>query len=196
MPSSDVAAAPGPTVDHAQPAKNEAVDWDELYRAHAATVARWASRLAGPTADVDDLVQEVFMAASASHFRQEAQVTTWLYRITARTVFRWRRRNSWWSRLVRLNEEHADRWADPRNTPEATAALSQQVRLLYRVLDELSDKDREALILHELEGLTGPQIAELWGATDNAVWVRLHRARQRFEKVLRRFERQESSHAR
>ena len=53
-------------------------------------------------------------------------------------------------------------------------------------LDELSDKDRSLLVLFELEGMSGEQIAELLELKISAVWVRLHRARARFLAVMQR----------
>src|SRR5262249_44087441 len=51
----------------------------DLYRAHAQTVARWASRLGGPAIDVEDVVQEVFLVVQRRlrEFRGEAEITTW-----------------------------------------------------------------------------------------------------------------------
>src|SRR5687767_778414 len=71
------------------------IDLESLYRAHAATVARFAAKLSGAPADVDDLVQEVFVVAAErlSTFRGEADVRTWLFAIT-RNVVRHRRRGA------------------------------------------------------------------------------------------------------
>src|SRR5947209_6991554 len=77
-----------------QPSRvSEPLDFDAVYRAHAAKVARWAARLGGPAVDLDDVVQEVFLIVhrQLAKFRGEAQVTTWLYRI-AENVVRHRRR--------------------------------------------------------------------------------------------------------
>jgi len=60
---------------------------------------------------------------------------------------------------------------------EATAAL-------YDILDGIGEKYRTVIILFELEGLSGEEIAALTGISLANVWVRLHRARQ---KVLKRF---------
>src|SRR4029079_18131933 len=70
------------------------LDLDDAYRAHAARVARWVGHLGGPSADVDDLVHEIFLVADRrlSDFGGDAKLTTWLYRITERVV-RGRRRN-------------------------------------------------------------------------------------------------------
>ena len=191
--SSELAAPPTADVDRTDCPQ---LDWDALYRTHASTVTRWVSRLAGPTADVDDLVHEVFMAAAAGRFRGEAQLTTWLYRITARTVGRWRRRHRWWHRRTGPLTDDDAPLPTPNSDPEGQVAHRQQVRLLYRILDQLSDRDREILILHQLEELTGPEIADLYGLTNNAVWVRIHRARKRFERALQRHHQEETKHAR
>lgn len=154
-------------------------DWEAVYRAHAPAVARWAARLAGPAEDVEDLVQEVFLVVQARlpGFRGEGKLTTWLYRITVNVVRGQRRRNRLrrWLGLAPAEEPEA-----PGLAPDEQAAARQGLATVYRALEALSERDRRVLILHELEGLTGPEIAELEAITPSAVWVRLHRARKRF----------------
>jgi len=72
-----------------------------LYRAHAAEVERWVARLAGPTVDAEDVVQEVFLVVHRRlpEFRGESAITTWLYAITVRVVVD-RRRKEKWRRLL------------------------------------------------------------------------------------------------
>lgn len=154
-------------------------DWEAVYRAHAAAVARWAARLAGPTEDVEDLVHEVFLVVQARlpSFRGEGKLTTWLYRITVNVVRHQRRKNRLrrWLGLAPLVEPEA---LGP--APDEQVAARQALRRVYVALEGLSERERRVLILHELEGLTGPEIAELEGVTPSAVWVRLHRARKHF----------------
>ena len=68
---------------------------DAVYRAHAATVARWVAHLGGPSIDVEDVVHEIFLVVrrQLAKFRGDAKLTSWLYRITARTVRDWRRKD-------------------------------------------------------------------------------------------------------
>ena len=56
-------------------------DFDRLYREQVEQVARWAARLGGAEIDVDDVVQEVFVAVHKQlpKFRGESSVRTWLY---------------------------------------------------------------------------------------------------------------------
>jgi RNA polymerase sigma-70 factor (ECF subfamily) len=175
LPSSDpnapVADAPAP------------FDLDEVYRAHAARVARWVGHLGGPTADVDDLVHEIFLVADRRlpDFRGDAKVTTWLYRITERVV-RGRRRNERirrWLAQVRLTDVQRA-LAPTQLTPIEELERQRDVETVYRILDRLPEKYREVLILFELEGASGEEIAALTGRKLATVWVHLHRARTRF----------------
>jgi RNA polymerase sigma-70 factor (ECF subfamily) len=164
-----------------------ALDLAALYRAHAATVARWAAHLGGPRVDVEDLVHEIFVIAArrAGEFRGEAKVTTWLYRITehvVRTARRRDRRRRWLGFLWRPDVEDA---LTPRQpTPLEKLERRQARETLYRILDCLSDKYRTVLVLFELEGMSGEEIAALIDVKVATVWVRLHRARALFRAAM------------
>lgn len=161
----------------------QALDLDALYRAHALTVARWAAHLGGPSADLDDLVHEIFLVAGRrlSEFRSEAKVTTWLYRITERVVAARRRRERThrWLRQTRHADVERELCSAPL-TPVEDLQRQQARATVYRVLDGLPEKYRSVLILFELEGLSGEEIAALTGRKLPTVWVHLHRARARF----------------
>jgi RNA polymerase sigma-70 factor, ECF subfamily len=164
-----------------------------IYRAHAQRVARWAARLGGPTVDVEDAVQEVFLIVHRllPGFRGDAKVTTWLYRITANVV-RHRRRKERWRRW--LGGSADDVGGDvPSGEPSPAEALERQQAnaTVYRALDGMAEKYRSALILFEIEGLSGEEIAALTGAKPSTVWVWLHRARAQFLARLEAIERDE-----
>jgi RNA polymerase sigma-70 factor, ECF subfamily len=167
----------------------DAVDLDLLYRAHARTVARWVSRLAGPNADVDDLVHETFLVVERrlSEFRDEGKVTTWLYRIAERVVWDARRREGfrrWFSRTRFVEIERALSSTQP--TPVDALERRQSAESVYRILDRIPDKYRTVLILFELEEMSGEEIAALTGLKQATVWVHLHRARARFLREMKR----------
>src|SRR5690242_8516871 len=82
-----------------------AASFDDIYRAHARRVGRWAERLGGPGVDADEVAQEVFLTVSRRHdeFRGDAKLTTWLFRITRRVAANHRRaarRHAVWARLT------------------------------------------------------------------------------------------------
>ena len=162
---------------------------DALYRAHAATVARWAAHLGGPRLDVDDAVHEVFLVVGKRlpEFRGEAKVTTWLYRITERVVRGGRRRERLrrWLDFVRRGDVQQS-LSPPRLSPVEELERRQSRETVYRVLDRLSEKYRRVLVLFELEELSGEEIAALTGLKLATVWVHLHRARALFLAEMNR----------
>ena len=175
--------------------------FDAVYRAHAKTVSRWASRLLGPGGDCEDVVQEAFIVVRKKlpRFDGRAEITTWLYEITVRVVQDWRRRRRWWSWVTGRGPSPS------RGRPQApprvlrrwrvrsggAARGAERLLLVYRILDGLGEEYRTTFILFELEGLSGERIAEIMGARVGTVWVRLTRARRAFIERMRQLEEQE-----
>jgi RNA polymerase sigma-70 factor (ECF subfamily) len=169
---------------------------DELYDRYAPRVASWASRLAGPGIDAEDVVHEVFLIVQVQlpRYRGRDHLTTWLYRITANVV-RDRRRREW--RLLRRHHHAADAlgWASAP-TPLDELERLQATALVYRILDQLRENYRTVLILFELEELPGEEIAELLGVKLSTVWVWLHRARAQFRRRFEQHQAREQDHGR
>ncbi len=178
-----------------------------LFRDHAQRVAVWAGRLGGPRrgADLEDVVQEVFLRVhrALSGFRGEAEVTTWLYRITENVV-RARMRKEKVRRFLGLEtsasrDADADECADipsPRPSPEQDVEQKQRARMLYDALDGLADIYRNPFILFEIEGLSGEEVARLTGVKLPTLWVRLSRARQQVTTALTQRQDRKGRHAR
>lgn len=160
---------------------------EELYRLHAGRVARWVGHLAGPGFDIEDLVHDVFVVAARElpRFRAEAKVTTWLYQITENLVRTARRKERVRSWIRRSRADELETCLTSAQAPPGEAIeREQEVRVVYRALNTLAHLDRSLLILFELEGMPGQEIAALTGLRPETVWVRLHRARKRFLAAL------------
>lgn len=172
-----------PVVQACPPA--EALSLDGLYRRLAPSVSRWAERLGGPELDVEDVVHDVFLTVQRrlGSFRGESRIETWLYGITARVVMHRRRARRWRRLFLPLARDAVD-VADQRPTPAEELQRRQANERLYRLLDRLGERYREAIILFELEGLSGPEIAEVTGASLATVWARLSRGRQQLARAL------------
>lgn len=157
-------------------------DVGELYRANVDRVARWVARLGGPLIDVEDAVQEVFLVAERRRPTLEgpARLTTWLYRVTVKVVSHRRRKERIRRWLTGTGEEAAAQRPSDEPSPVEALEARERTALVYRVLDRLPEKQRAMIVLFELEGLPGEQIAELYGAKVATVWVWLHRARAAF----------------
>lgn len=159
------------------------VELKTLYDEMAQPLRRALSRLAWQGADVDDLLQEVFVVA----LKRPDQLLTanspkaWLYGVAVRVASAARTRHRFKSFL---GLESADHVQDDKAGPYESAVSAQTRAKVHRALDALSGKRREALILFELEGLSGPEISEALGIPLKTVWTRLHHARKDFEQRL------------
>ena len=164
-----------------------AVDVDLLYRQHSTFLLRAIRGLSGEGPHVDDILQETFVAACRqwTSFEGRSAPRTWLYGI-ARNLCRKHFRGL--ALLRRLEERWSARPAPAMATgsPEREAVLAEEVRLGRQALGRLSLKQREVFVLFEIEGLEGPEIAEVLGLPLGTVWTRLAHARRRFQKALRK----------
>jgi RNA polymerase sigma-70 factor (ECF subfamily) len=175
-------------------AEADAADIGELYRQHAETVARWVARLGGPLMDVDDAVHEVFMIAQRRRPRTHgpAQITTWLYRVTAKVVSHRRRKDRIRRWLCGSADDVAAGMMAVERSPAEALEAKERSLLVYRVLDRLTEKQRAVLILFEMEGLSGEEISTLYRVKVATVWVWFHRARASFLAQLERLEAKEA----
>jgi RNA polymerase sigma factor (sigma-70 family) len=116
----------------------------------------YAARMLGDRAEAEDVAQEAMLRLwrMAPDWRQgEAQVATWLYRVTSNLC------------LDRLRRHRPGTLDDAPEVPDdAPAALSRLIEAdrtsaLERALALLPDRQRQAVVLRHLEGLTGPEIA-------------------------------------
>lgn len=181
----DPASPPGP-----RSVTRVRLDFDQIYEEWFQEVARWVRALGGPAADRDDLIQDIFVVVHRRlpDFDGE-NLPGWLYQI-ARHRVRDFRRLGWVRRLVYGRAELPE-LVHPSQSPEEALALQRKQQLLQALLDRLNDGERAALVLFEVEGLSGDQIADLEGIPLNTVWARIHSARKKLRKHLERLERAE-----
>lgn len=180
---SRVSLLPDPEPDLAVPPP---LDAGAMYKRYVQLVARWVARLGGPGIDVEDAVQEVFLVAHRRPFddRGDAQVTTWLFRITSRVVSHRRRKDRlrWW--LRGSSADAAGHLPATTASPVEEYERREAYDAVYRAMDRMNEKYRTAIVLFEIEGLSCDEIARLTGTTVPNVWVRVHRARSQFLKEL------------
>ena len=171
------------------PTRAPVVTVEQLFRQHGRDVYRIVRRLMGSRtspADVEDLVQQVFLAAHRDlpRYRGESSPRSWLYGIASRVVlmhFRgWRRRLAAiaaFADATRMTEA-------PPPTAEATVGDRQELRRVQRALDTLKPEKRVVFVLHELEGLPGKEISVILGIPEPTVFTRLYYARRELLAVL------------
>lgn len=161
------------------------LDLDAIYAEHAPFLTRVLIRLVGDGTHVDDLIQETFLVAhrKRASFDGSSAVRTWLYGIAAHLAMRHRRGAGRWRRALGLYAEQPVRVSA---TPADELDRARAVQLLRATLDRLPFKQREVVVLYELEEMEGADIAELLGIPVNTVWTRLHHGRKQLQELLRK----------
>jgi RNA polymerase sigma-70 factor (ECF subfamily) len=157
-----------------------------VYTEHAQTIARWAARLGGPAADVEDLTQEVFLVVNRrlATYLGESRLSTWLFGITAKVVANDRRRRKLRALWLRFVPSLVERAPSPAVGALEQLEMRERRLLFHRVLDSLGERHRRVIVLFELEELPTDEIAELMQLTPGNVRVLLHRARAAFMKAM------------
>jgi len=152
--------------------------FEQLFRRHSAQVSGLVYRTLGPSPELEDLVQEVFLQVvrSLGTFREEARFSTWLYRVAMNVVLMHLRAAGRRPRLV--DEELGGPALDSAPSAHEAFETRQRVAAFYRLLARLSDKKRVVFVLHELEGLTPARIGEIVRAPVLTVRTRLFYARR------------------
>jgi RNA polymerase sigma-70 factor (ECF subfamily) len=156
----------------------------ELFVSYRAQVARQVAHLTRLQTEVEDIVQEVFSEVfrSLPSFQGRSSFATWLYRITARSSYRYLRRRGPRRPPPELLSETAVASQDPGHDSETRERHARALAILER----LSPKKRLVLTLHDLEGRDAAEIASLVGAPLLTVRTRLFYARREFAAAARR----------
>jgi RNA polymerase sigma-70 factor, ECF subfamily len=166
-------------------AAGDSAAFKEIFVRHRADVARLVYRMLPAPADLEDVVQEVFVQVfrSLKDFRGQSKFTTWLHRVTVNVVLMHRRAAR--SRPVLTEEAPPDLVADERRPlPDDEAERFERMRAFQRLLARLAEKKRVVFVLHELEGLPPQEIAEIVDAPVLTVRTRLFYARRELEAML------------
>ena len=148
-------------------------------------------RLIGRSDDVEDVSQDVFVRLyySLDQLRAVEVFEPWLYRLTTNAAYDYlrKRRRSMDIRMADMSEEQVIA-ADAAESGRRNSDEREQIEvreLLDALLGEVSEDDRILLTLKEVQGLSVRELAEVYDVNENALKVRLFRARQR---VLRAHE--------
>ncbi len=155
--------------------------WNALYSQYERAVRRFLTRLGVEQSALDDTCQDVFVSAfrSLSGFRGDCSFQSWLYRLCVTQARLARRRR----RIYTLLTELLGRTPRPEATRGELAA-DRASRLVNEGLAQMTDSDRLAFVLYELEGLSGREAAQIAGCPEATLWRRLHYARKRFRDYI------------
>jgi RNA polymerase sigma-70 factor (ECF subfamily) len=164
----------------AVPREQTSSSFEQLVALHEPRVRRLAYRLLGwRDSDVDDIVQDVFLAAfkKLHGFRGESNIATWLASVTINRCRTHRRRQLLKFKWLRTARSQT---FDERTNDNTSAAVRAAVQ-------SLPARDREVIVLCYLEEMPISEIAKLLNVSRSVIDTRLSRARAKLKEELSRF---------
>jgi RNA polymerase sigma-70 factor, ECF subfamily len=168
--------------------------FNQVVQAYRKRILGTIARLIGKPEDVEDVGQEVFLRLyfSLDQLRAAEVFEPWLYRLTVNAAYdylrRQKRRHE--HRMSDLSEQQvimADASAGGKQKAEEDRRIKVR-EMVESLLGKVSEEDRILLMMKEVEGLSLKELEKIYNVNENALKVRLFRARQR---VLKAFESQE-----
>lgn len=184
---------PGPPDDEIieRVRSGDAAAYEILMRRYNQRVYRAVRAILGDDADVEDAMQEAYIAAyrHLDDFAGRARFSTWLIRIAVNQALdRLRRagRSLPFDPVAGEALERAAGVAALGDDPEQRAGDRELGRLLERAIEALPAAFRAAYVLRELEGMETAEAAQSLGIEEATLKTRVHRARQRLREALGR----------
>jgi RNA polymerase sigma-70 factor (ECF subfamily) len=168
---------------------------ERLVERYGDRVYRLAMRITGLNEDAEEAAQDaLWTAARKIHmFKGESAFGSWIYRITANAAYQKLRTRRQRSAEIALDDvlpaldgdgRHFEPMDDWSNRVDEQALQGELRDVLQRAIDGLPADYRTALVLHDVEGLSNPDIAEALGISLPAVKSRVHRSRLFVRKQL------------
>jgi RNA polymerase sigma factor CnrH len=162
----------------------------QLVERHGIALAQAARSFGIPETDVDDVVQDTFVAAwhALDDFDRDRPFRAWLFRIglnKMRDLYRFRRVRQFLFGAEDLGDmELAGGVAHDEPGPEQHVAARRDLARVVKTLDKLDKGSREAIVLTAIVGMSQPEAAAVLGMSVKAIEGRIARARAKLAAVL------------
>jgi RNA polymerase sigma-70 factor, ECF subfamily len=158
----------------------------ELYREHAGRVFALCVRMSGDRIHARDLMQDVFVRAweRLASFRGDSSFGSWLHRLAVNVVLTDVRTDRRREARVTLVEDLVAAESGQGSTRGVGAADPGTAIDLERAIAALPPGARTAFVLHDVEGFSHAEIAELTGLAEGTIRAQLHRARKLLMEAL------------
>jgi RNA polymerase sigma-70 factor (ECF subfamily) len=154
--------------------------FDRLVRLHERMVLGVAYRLLGRMEDAQDAAQEVFLKLFQKQKDIQGDPKPWLYRVTVNVC------NDRYRKKIVVAEPN-ERAADPSADALMTITLEERKRLLKEGLETLGERERTAIVLRDIEGLSTKEVAKILGVEEVTVRSQISVARVKLAKYVRKY---------
>jgi RNA polymerase sigma factor (sigma-70 family) len=155
----------------------------EIFQANSKKIYHLCYGYTGDSDTANDLMQETFMKVwqSLDKFRNQALISTWIYRIAVNTCL---------SHLRTEKRHPKDELTDNiiENRQEELSEKNEQVAMLYKCIARLEENER-IIITMVLDEVPYPEIAAISGISEGNLRVKIHRIKQKLTEIYNRNER-------
>jgi RNA polymerase sigma-70 factor (ECF subfamily) len=168
------------------------IDFRYLVEQHQERVRNTCFRFVKNPQDADDVAQDVFIQVyeSLSHFREDAELSTWIYRIAVNKSLDFIRKQKRKKRFAQLTSILG--FGDDEDNVELPAAgdplrdleNKERKQVLDWAIDKLPDNQKSAITLSKYEGFSNKEIADILDISVSAVEALIHRAKNNLNKQL------------
>lgn len=139
--------------------------------------------------DAEDTSQEVFIQVyrSIHNFQEKSSLKTWIYRITiskCQDFIKARNRKKRFAFLTGYQEVE-ERWESNAQTPQQLLENKENMELLHRAIEKLSENQKNVFILNHIQGKTNVEISELLGMPKSTVDSHIKRAKDKIRVLLK-----------
>jgi RNA polymerase sigma-70 factor, ECF subfamily len=159
--------------------------FEVVMRRHNQRLYRTVRAILRSDAEAEDALQQAYLSAYShlGQFAGDAQFATWLTRIAINEAFSRSRRRAKLAE-VDMDEGEPMKTSSNGSSPEEQASKRELAGLLEQAIDGLPEKYRLVVMLREVQELSTAETAECLGLTEDAVKVRLHRAKLLLREAL------------
>lgn len=154
--------------------------FDALYARHSGAVFGFLQRLVRDEATAEDLVQVTFtsLVRSRDRFLDSMKLTPWLFTIAANAARGVHRQRAVRTRAHETQQLGAEVSVAP---PEFDPGLRREVDA---AMNKLPPAQREAVVLHKVQGLSFEEVAQVLGVSPTAARIKAHRGYEKLRELL------------
>ncbi len=158
--------------------------FEKLAHELSPSLLRYLRRLIGEEALAQDLLQDTLMRIDRglSSFSGRASLKTWAFSIATNVAADYFRKPENRLRIVDVSE--ANSLLDTERSVDERIVIDEMNACVQQVIYSLPDDYRAALVLHDIEGLTAEETAEICNCSLATAKIRIHRSRDRLKKAL------------
>lgn len=159
------------------------IRFKELFKSNSKRIFHLCYGYTGDESSANDLMQETFMKVwqNLEKFRNQAMISTWIYRIAVNTCLSWLR-----SEKRQAKEELTETIVETER--EEPSEKQEQIALLYKCISQLEENER-IIITMVLDELPYEEIAEIAGISEGNLRVKIHRIKHKLTDIYNRYER-------